>query len=119
MGLCNQLPKRAPVNAATTPNTLYINTIPITYTNAMKKELLSLLSLSELLPKSETVTESIGYTHGVRLSARPIRKIPVKAQKRPSESNKASISPPPRAESASTIEPLDDSIPSKKFVLRG
>src|SRR6056297_667902 len=118
-GLWSQLPNSAPVNAAATPRILYINTIPITYINAIKNELLSLLSLSELLPKRETVTDIMGYTQGVRLSASPIKKMPANAQNRPRESKSASISPPPRADSASTMDPPDDSIPSKKSVLSG
>src|SRR6185503_10555173 len=62
-------PNMPPVIAAITPSVLYMTIMPATYDTA--EATTRGVGADSRVPKMDTVTPSIGYTHGVRLSPRP------------------------------------------------
>src|SRR3990172_11658293 len=78
-GLCRAVPNNDPVEAAATPIAEYTMDMPRTYISERKNAVSGFLpadwSLAACPPITATVIGIIGYTHGVKLSPTPAKKM--------------------------------------------
>src|SRR5688572_10535688 len=83
-GLESKLPNTPPVRPATTPSGTNISTMPATNAAESRKPSKRLLTLRA--PNTLTVTATIGYTQGVKLTSRPLANAARVAYRGPSDS---------------------------------
>jgi hypothetical protein len=75
---CRTEPKSFPVDAAKYPSELYIKAMPRTYMTAFVNECFK-VSLEPCFGlNKDAVTVNMGYTQGVKFTAKPVKKKPIK-----------------------------------------